>query len=121
MPLGKVRNRLLTHQAAVTNLFDRLEADGLVRRVPHTRDRRTTSAQITAEGRKIAIPATRQIAAQLQLGISDEQAEEVFAWSRSCVAAPTRLTNRPCGPGRPIHAPDRPAAFRARARARSRS
>src|SRR5580693_2905889 len=42
MPLGKMRDRLLIHQAAVTNLVDRLEADGLVRRVPHARDRRTT-------------------------------------------------------------------------------
>ncbi len=79
MPLGKVRDRLLIHQAAVTNLVDRLEADGLVRRVPHIRDRRTTLAEITSQGRKVVIPATRQIAAQLRLGISDEQAEEVFA------------------------------------------
>ncbi|HET9969124.1 MAG TPA: MarR family transcriptional regulator [Streptosporangiaceae bacterium] len=79
MPLGRMRDRLLIHQAAVTNLVDRLEADGLVRRVPHTRDRRTTLAEITSQGRKVVIPATRQIAAQLRLGISDEQAEEVFA------------------------------------------
>ena len=79
MPLGRMRDRLLIHQAAVTNLVDRLEADGLVRRVPHARDRRTTLAEITSDGLKVVIPATRQIAAQLQLGISDEQAEEVFA------------------------------------------
>jgi DNA-binding MarR family transcriptional regulator len=79
MPLGKVRDRLLIHQAAVTNLVDRLESDGLVRRVPHIRDRRTTLAEITSQGRKVVIPATRQIATQLRLGISDEQAEEVFA------------------------------------------
>ena len=79
MPLGRMRDRLLIHQAAVTNLVDRLEADGLVRRVPHARDRRTTLAEITSQGRKVVIPATRQIAAQLRLGISDEQAEEVFA------------------------------------------
>ncbi len=46
---------------------------------PHARDRRTTLAEITSQGRKVVIPATRQIAAQLRLGISDEQAEEVFA------------------------------------------
>jgi DNA-binding MarR family transcriptional regulator len=79
MPLGRMRDRLLIHQAAVTNLVDRLEADGLVRRVPHAKDRRTTLAEITSDGRKVVIPATRQIAAQLRLGISDEQAEEVFA------------------------------------------
>jgi DNA-binding MarR family transcriptional regulator len=79
MPLGRMRDRLLIHQAAVTNLVDRLEADGLVRRVPHPRDRRTTLAEITSDGRKVVIPATRQIATELRLGISDEQAEEVFA------------------------------------------
>jgi hypothetical protein len=34
----------------------RLEADGLVRRVPHARDRRTTLAEITSDGRKVVIP-----------------------------------------------------------------
>jgi hypothetical protein len=47
--------------------------------VPHARDRRTTLAEITSQGRKVVIPATRQIAGRLRLGISDEQAEEVFA------------------------------------------
>ena len=79
MPLGRMRDRLLIHQAAVTNLVDRLEADGLVRRVPHARDRRTTLAEITSQGRKVVMPATHRIAARLRLGISDEQAEEIFA------------------------------------------
>ena len=33
--------------ATVTNIIDRLEADGLVRRVPHPTDARTTLAEIT--------------------------------------------------------------------------
>ena len=78
MPLGRMRDRLLIHQAAVTNLVDRLEQDGLVRRVPHPRDRRTTLAEITSRGRKVVVPATRAIAGTLQLGVSDEQAGEIF-------------------------------------------
>lgn len=78
MSLGRMQHRLLIHQAAVTNLVDRLEQDGLVRRVPHPSDRRTTLAEITEKGRSIVAPAVRGIAGQLRLGISDEQAVEVF-------------------------------------------
>lgn len=78
MPLGRMRDRLLIDQSAVTSLVDRLERDGLVRRVPHAKDRRTTLAEITSKGRNVVIPATRGIAEKLRLGISDEQAAEVF-------------------------------------------
>ena len=46
------------HRTSVTNIVDKLEADGLVRRVPHEADRRTTLAEITAEGRDVAGRAT---------------------------------------------------------------
>lgn len=78
MPLGRMRDRLMIHQAAVTNLVDRLERDGLVRRVPHSRDRRTTLAEITSRGRKVVLPATRDIGEQLSLGVDDRAAEEIF-------------------------------------------
>lgn len=78
MPLGRMRDRLMIHQAAVTNLVDRLESDGLVRRVPHPRDRRTTLAQITSKGRKVVRPATREIGERLSLGIDDDAAEKIF-------------------------------------------
>lgn len=78
MSLGRMRDRLLIHQAAVTNLVDRLERDGLLRRVPHAKDRRTTLAEITSLGRKVVVPATRDIATQLRLGVSDAQAEEMI-------------------------------------------
>ena len=79
MPLGRMRDRLMIHQAAVTNLVDRLESDGLVRRVPHPRDRRTTLAEITAKGREVVRPATRDIGERLSLGIGDDVAQEIFA------------------------------------------
>ena len=58
LPLGKVGERLQVHRTSVTNIVDKLEADGLVRRVPHVADRRTTLAEITDEGRDVAARAT---------------------------------------------------------------
>ena len=39
LPLGKIAERLQVHRTSVTNIIDKLEADGLVRRVPHGADR----------------------------------------------------------------------------------
>ena len=58
LPLGKVGERLQVHRTSVTNIIDKLEADGLVRRVPHAEDRRATLAEITDEGRAAAQAAT---------------------------------------------------------------
>lgn len=58
MPLSKVGARLQVHPASVTNVVDRLEAQGLVRRVPHPTDRRATLAEITSAGRALADKAT---------------------------------------------------------------
>ena len=51
LPLGKIGERLQVHRTSVTNIVDKLEADGLVRRVPHAEDRRATLAEITDAGR----------------------------------------------------------------------
>jgi len=58
LPLGKIGERLQVHRTSVTNIIDKLEADGFVQRVPHEADRRTTLAQITAAGRDVAGRAT---------------------------------------------------------------
>ncbi len=50
LPLGKMGERLMVHPTSVTNTIDRLETDGLVRRLPHPDDRRTTLAQLTPQG-----------------------------------------------------------------------
>ena len=47
--------------ATVTNVIDRLEADGMVRRVPHPTDARTTLAEITEPGRALARDATVEL------------------------------------------------------------
>ncbi|WP_370695380.1 MarR family winged helix-turn-helix transcriptional regulator [Patulibacter sp.] len=58
LPLGKLGERLQVHRTSVTNIVDKLEQDGFVRRVPHVSDRRATLAEITPEGREVAGRAT---------------------------------------------------------------
>jgi DNA-binding MarR family transcriptional regulator len=58
LPLGKIGERLQVHRTSVTNIIDKLERDELVRRVPHEQDGRTTLAEITSEGRRVARAAT---------------------------------------------------------------
>ena len=45
----------------MTNIVDRLEADGLVKRIPHPTDRRTTLAEITELGRELRARATEAV------------------------------------------------------------
>jgi DNA-binding MarR family transcriptional regulator len=61
LPLGKMGMRLQVHPTSVTNCVDRLEAQGLLRRVAHPNDRRTTLAEITPEGRKVVQRATPRL------------------------------------------------------------
>ena len=58
LPLSRIGERLQVHATSVTNVIDRLEAAGLVRREPNPRDGRGTLAVITDEGRKVADKAT---------------------------------------------------------------
>lgn len=58
LPLGKIGQRLQVNPASVTNAVNRLEADGLVERLPNPADGRGTLARITTEGRARADAAT---------------------------------------------------------------
>ena len=58
LPLSKIGERLQVHATSVTNVIDRLEAAGLVRREPNPRDGRGVLAVITDEGREVADKAT---------------------------------------------------------------
>ncbi|MEI7547372.1 MAG: MarR family transcriptional regulator [Actinomycetota bacterium] len=64
LPLSKIGQRLQVHPASVTNAIDRLEKAGLVERLPHPTDGRTTLAAITDQGRRLA----RRAAAALNAG-----------------------------------------------------
>jgi DNA-binding MarR family transcriptional regulator len=59
MPLGQLAGRLSCVKSNITQLVDRLEADGLVARKPDPRDRRTRLAVMTAAGRKACRDGTR--------------------------------------------------------------
>lgn len=61
LPLGKLGRRLQVYPGAVTSAVDRLEADGMVRRVQHPTDRRGTLAMITPRGRKAALQAIEDL------------------------------------------------------------
>jgi DNA-binding MarR family transcriptional regulator len=58
LPLNKLGARLQVHPTSVTNAVDRLEQQGLLLRVAHPTDGRTTLAEITAAGRRVARKAT---------------------------------------------------------------
>lgn len=52
LSLGQLAERLACVKSNVTQLVDRLEADGLARRVPDPNDRRGVLAHLTDEGRR---------------------------------------------------------------------
>lgn len=58
LPMRVMGERLQLHPTSVTNIVDRLEADGLVKRLPHPTDRRTTLAEITEAGKQRREEAT---------------------------------------------------------------
>lgn len=51
LPLGALAQRQSCVRSNITQLIDRMEAEGLVRRLPDPDDRRVTLAEITATGR----------------------------------------------------------------------
>jgi DNA-binding MarR family transcriptional regulator len=58
LPLNKIGNRLQVRPPSVTAAVNKLEEQGLVERVPHPHDRRTTLARLTARGREMAEAST---------------------------------------------------------------
>ena len=63
LPMRMMGERLQLHPTSITNIVDRLEADGLVRRLRHPSDRRTTLVEITDAGRGRLQPATEAVMA----------------------------------------------------------
>jgi DNA-binding MarR family transcriptional regulator len=78
LPLNVVGNRLQVHPTSVTSAVDRLEAQGLVRRSPHPRDRRAVLAELTDDGRSLAERASailnREVFEQVGLDAEDTAA-----------------------------------------------
>jgi DNA-binding MarR family transcriptional regulator len=73
--LSWISNTLRIPPATLTNIIDRLEADGLVRRVPHPTDARTTLAVITSRGQRAATAATEDLNSTVYepLGLSERE------------------------------------------------
>lgn len=63
LPMRVMGERLQLHPTSVTNIVDRLEADGLVRRTPHPTDRRATLVGITDAGTAVLEKATGSVTA----------------------------------------------------------
>jgi DNA-binding MarR family transcriptional regulator len=76
LPLGKMGERLMIHPTSVTNVVDRLERQGLVERVAHPTDRRTTLCEITEQGREVVAAATEAVVA-VDLGVTGLSEKEV--------------------------------------------
>ncbi|MEO9139552.1 MAG: MarR family transcriptional regulator [Jatrophihabitans sp.] len=80
LPLSKIGHRLQVHATSVTNMIDRLEGAGLVRREPNPHDGRGTLAVITPTGRDVAQRATAAFnASRFGLSaLSDSDLERLF-------------------------------------------
>ncbi|MFO7191869.1 MULTISPECIES: MarR family transcriptional regulator [Thermocrispum] len=80
LPMRVMGERLQLHPTSVTNIVDRLEADGLVKRVPHPSDRRATLVEITEPGRqrlKAATEAVTSIDFGLK-GLTERQTQQLI-------------------------------------------
>jgi DNA-binding MarR family transcriptional regulator len=81
LPITKASDRLQVHVTSVTHAIRRLEADGLVTRVPHPTDGRTTLVGITELGRSRVRDATAMLNTQVfaDIGMSDDQARALVS------------------------------------------
>ena len=75
LPMRVMGERLQLHPTSVTNIVDRLQADGLVRRSPHPTDRRATLVEITEAGSTLLEDATKSVTA-IDFGLTGLTPEE---------------------------------------------
>ncbi|MBS9536000.1 MarR family transcriptional regulator [Mycobacterium sp. M1] len=81
LPITKASDRLQVHVTSVTHAIRRLEAAGLVQRLPHPTDGRTTLVSITEQGRAVVADATRSLNAEVfaDIGMSAQQSQALSA------------------------------------------
>jgi DNA-binding MarR family transcriptional regulator len=83
LPITKVGERLMVHPTGITKLVDKLEQNGLVRRVANPDDRRGILAEITDEGRARAREATRAVTAvRFGADLADDDLEHLVSLVR---------------------------------------
>ena len=81
LSLGKIGQRLQVHATSVTPLVKRLEAAGLIERLPHPEDGRAVLASITPRGRAVMEQATEAILGA-QFALSSLSEDECDALTR---------------------------------------
>jgi DNA-binding MarR family transcriptional regulator len=78
LPMRVMGERLQLHPTSVTNIVDRLQADGLARRTPHPTDRRATLVEITEKGSARLEAATEAVTA-IDFGLAGLSSNEETA------------------------------------------
>ena len=81
LPITKASDRLQVHVTSVTHAIRLLEAAGLVERVPHPTDGRTTLVRITGLGRATVEEATVTLNDEVfaDIGLSDAQSRALVS------------------------------------------
>ncbi len=81
LPIAKASARLQVHVTSVTHAIRRLEADGLVERLPHPTDGRTTLVRITELGRCTVEDATATLNREVfaDIGMSPQECRQLSA------------------------------------------
>jgi DNA-binding MarR family transcriptional regulator len=85
LALSELAARLTCVRSNITQLVDRLEADGLVRRVEDPKDRRCVRAALTPLGEErqaagaVRVKELRRIVAEKLVGIEEEALERALA------------------------------------------
>jgi DNA-binding MarR family transcriptional regulator len=82
LPLSQVAGQLACVRSNVTQLIDRMETDGLVRRIPNPDDRRSIQATITEMGRRqyaIGLEEQERVGRELFEGILSEEQEQLHS------------------------------------------
>jgi DNA-binding MarR family transcriptional regulator len=76
-PLAELGKDLQIHQTSITSLVDKLEKQGLIKRVPHPTDRRSTMAPITPAGRALTSKAITLLNSEFfrDLGLTGREAD----------------------------------------------
>jgi DNA-binding MarR family transcriptional regulator len=80
LPLGQLAERLSCVKSNITQLVDRLEADGLVARRADPGDRRTKLAELTAAGRAACLEGSRlqqETERALLMALSDSESRQL--------------------------------------------
>src|SRR4051794_37156973 len=85
LPITKASDRLQVHVTSVTHAIRRLESDGLVERIPHPTDGRTTLVRLTTLGHSTVEDATKMLNDEVfaNIGMSDADSRTLAAMIES--------------------------------------